>query len=209
MCKLILDTETAGTFNSPICYDVSGVIIDDDGEELEHFAIIINDVFFTSIMDTAAFKDKKPLYMEDISNRVYSVMTYRQAKVYINSLLFAYNITQILAYNARFDKTALEKTAEHFEGVASFFESSAIEWIDILKMARHTLKVDEYNDWCLEFGFLTKHEKPRSQFTAEVVYRFITKNPEFQELHMGIYDSQIEKEIYLYCMNEIIHSFAL
>lgn len=209
--KMILDTETAGTFNSPIVYDISGIVIDDEGKEIERFAIIISDTFFTKLMETAAFKDKKPLYMENVTNRVYSIMTFRQARAYINALMFAHDITQILAYNARFDKEALRKTAEYFEGTGTdFFAEKPIEWIDILKLARHIFKDDElYVQWCQEFGFLTKHEKPRTQFTAEVVYRYITKNPDFQELHMGIYDSQIEKEIYLYCMNEIIHSFSL
>ena len=38
------------------------------------------------------------------------------------------------------------------------------------------------------------------RFTAEIIYRFITNNLNFEEAHTGLEDVLIEKEILAYCL---------
>jgi hypothetical protein len=57
-----------------------------------------------------------------------------------------------------------------------------------------------YHKFCEDNGYLTKHNKPR--FTAEIVYRFISKNNDFVESHTGLEDVEIEAQILAYCMRQ-------
>ena len=57
-----------------------------------------------------------------------------------------------------------------------------------------------YKRFCENNGYLTKNGALR--FTAEIVYRFISKNNEFVENHTGLEDTLIEKEILAYCYKQ-------
>ena len=79
---------------------------------------------------------------------------------------------------------------------------------DTLKMARATFKDDNaYNDFCVENGFLTQNGKNR--YTAEILYRFLTGDKDFEEVHKGIDDVLIEKEILFACRDRGITEGAL
>ena len=49
---------------------------------------------------------------------------------------------------------------------------------------------------------MTKHEVPRPRYTAEVIYRFITKDINFEEAHTGLRDVEIETEILAYLVRQ-------
>ena len=57
---------------------------------------------------------------------------------------------------------------------------------------------EEYKGFCEQNNFVTKHNKPK--FTAEVLYRFLTNDLEFEEEHTGLADVKIEKEILKECL---------
>ena len=57
-----------------------------------------------------------------------------------------------------------------------------------------------YQKFCAENGYLTKQGKPR--LTAEVLYRFISKDTTFKEEHTGLEDVLIETEILRYCKRQ-------
>ena len=59
-----------------------------------------------------------------------------------------------------------------------------------------------YRKFCEENGFMTKHAKPRPRYTAEIIYRFITKDVDFQEAHTGLRDVEIETEILAYLVKQ-------
>jgi hypothetical protein len=68
-------------------------------------------------------------------------------------------------------------------------------------MARSVLgAMPTYLRFCEENGYLTSTGKPR--FTAEICYRFISKNNDFVESHTGLEDVEIETEILRYCRKQ-------
>ena len=74
-----------------------------------------------------------------------------------------------------------------------------MEYYDTLKMARDTIcKEPTYLEFCMANGYMTKHKTPRARATAEILYRFITGNLEFEESHTGLEDATIEGEILAY-----------
>ena len=75
-------------------------------------------------------------------------------------------------------------------------------------IAKETFKDDkEYREFCLENGYVTQYGQNR--YTAEVLYRFLTGNNNFEEVHKGIDDVLIEKEILLACRRRNVTDGAL
>ena len=65
-------------------------------------------------------------------------------------------------------------------------------------MAKEIFANDEkYREFCVNNNYLTS--KNQNRYTAEVIYRFLTGNNDFEEEHKGLDDVKIEKEIFRYC----------
>ena len=54
------------------------------------------------------------------------------------------------------------------------------------------------NSWLKNHNYITKNGRKR--YTAEILYRFITNNIDFEESHTGLEDVLIEKEILAECL---------
>lgn len=112
-----------------------------------------------------------------------------------------YEIKKIFAHNARFDNRSLNLTQRYLTSSKFrwFFPYNTEIW-DTLKMSRNTLKnIEDYDQFCWENDYITKRGCKR--YTAEIIYRFITGDNDFEEKHTGLEDVLIEKEILKYCLN--------
>lgn len=198
---LTIDTETAGTLESPLVYDIGGTIHDKKGNVEETFSYTITDIFTTDLMETAYYYDKVPQYWKDIANGLRTMITFKGAKYKIAKLCKKYNVKAIIAHNAYFDYKALRNTMEYLsDGTEKYFLPYGIPIWDTLKMARDTIgKSKTYIHFCEKNDFLTKYGKPR--LTAEVLYRYIVQNTDFIESHTGLEDTLIEKEIFVKCIS--------
>jgi hypothetical protein len=47
---------------------------------------------------------------------------------------------------------------------------------------------------------MTNHKKPQVRKSAEVLWRYISKDNTFEEKHTGLADVRIEREIFLRCL---------
>ena len=66
-------------------------------------------------------------------------------------------------------------------------------------MAYDTIcKQKSYIEWTHENNYLTTHGKPMA--TAEVLYKYISGDDNFNEVHCGLDDVLIEKEIFAHCI---------
>lgn len=197
---LTLDTETANGLDDPIVYDLGGAIHDRMGEVDETFSFVIDEVFngMKDLMATSYYAEKIPQYEKEIAEGKRRVVSYWYAKQYIQQLCKKYNVKACIAHNARFDYRSTAKTQRYLtKSRYRFFLPYGIELWDTLKMARQVLPMmPRYNDFCFKHGFLTKIGRP--QLTAEVIYRWITRNEDFIESHTGLEDVLIEKEIFAY-----------
>jgi hypothetical protein len=68
-------------------------------------------------------------------------------------------------------------------------------------MARDVIgKMPTYRKWCEANGYICRNGQLK--MTAEVLYRFISGNEEFDEEHTGLADVLIEKDILAYCYRQ-------
>lgn len=208
---ILLDTETANTIVEDdgkldmmyvLPYDFGFKVIDTIGREYETFSFVNSDIFYheKELMKSAYYADKIPQYENDILNGTRIVANTYEIRKTFCEMIEKYSCQFVMAHNSRFDYRACNNIIRWTtKSKYRYFFPKDIEIWDTLKMARDVLgKMPTYIDFCFENGFVTKHAKPQPQYTAEVIYRYITNDLDFVEEHKGIEDVEIELEIYRY-----------
>ena len=207
---IVLDTETANTITNEHGLDMSNVLFYDLGFQLvdshgrtygKKFSFVNSDIFTheEELMQSAYYAKKIPQYREDLaSGKRILANTYEIRKALVD-IINKYDCKFVCAHNARFDYNSLNNTQRWTtKSRFRYFLPYGLEWWDTLKMARSVMgKMPTYQRFCAENGYTTKTGKPR--FTAEICYRFITKDNTFVESHTGLEDVEIETEILRYC----------
>ena len=200
MKYLVIDCETTNSIDDPIAYDVGFAVIDKEGKVYETHSYVVADVFLDKeLMESAFFKDKIPQYWEDIKSGKRKLRKFKTIKSILADVCLQYDIKIVMAHNARFDYRSLNLTQRFLTSskYRYFFPYGTEIW-DTLKMARQVFKNEEYDTFCYENNFLTK--RGCKKYTAEILYKFLTNDLEFEEEHTGLEDVMIEKEIFKYCV---------
>lgn len=201
---LTIDTETTNGFDDPIVYDIGGCIHTKDGEVMETFSFVIYEVFcgMKDLMQSAYYAEKIPKYKEEIAKGERKIVRYSTAKKYIRQLCEKYNVKAIVAHNMRFDYRSTTRTQRYLtKSKYRYFLPYGVELWDTLKMANDTIcKQKTYKEWAKANGYVTKNG--RVQATAEVLYKYISGDNNFQEEHTGLADVLIEKEIFTNCFRQ-------
>lgn len=208
---IMLDTETANTIvtekgkmdmSSVLPYDIGFAVIDSCGRIYETHSYINSDIFFKEpqLMQSAYYAKKIPTYLKDIEEGKRIVKNSYEIRKTLLDKCAEYDCKFWCAHNARFDLNACNNLIrwDTKSKYRYFFPYDLKIW-DTLAMSRSILsKMPTYTKFCEDNNFVTKHKKPRPQYTAEVVYRYITKDTQFKEKHTGLEDVLIEIEILKY-----------
>ena len=206
---MVLDTETSPidreleevTPTNMLVYDIGYTITDKKGNVYRTGSYIVSDIFFGEFytkMQSSYYADKIPKYMEQIAKGERVVKTWKQISFILRKVLEEFDINVVVAHNARFDYGVLRNTKDYLEEYPML---PYVEWWDTLKMARSILKERKsYKRFCEDNNYMTKNNQCR--FTAEVIYRYLTNDLEFEESHTGLEDTLIEKDILAFCIKQ-------
>ena len=207
---IVLDTETANTIQDENGLDMSNVLFYDLGFQLvdshgrtygKKFSFVNSDIFIheAELMQSAYYAKKIPQYRADLASGKRTLANTYEIRKALVDLINEYECKFVCAHNSRFDYNSLNNTQRWTtKSRFRYFLPYGLEWWDTLKMARSVMgKMPTYQKFCAENGYTTKTGKPR--FTAEICYRFITKDNTFVESHTGLEDVEIETEILRYC----------
>lgn len=212
---IVVDTETANGFSTEdgkldltqsLCYDIGWQVADTKGRIYEKRSFVIAEIFcdLADVMKSAYYAEKIPQYWEDIKNGTRKLATFRTIVKQFREDAKNYQVEAIAAHNASFDYRALNNTQRYItKSKYRFFFPYGIEIQDTLKMARQTIgQMPTYIKWCFENGYVTKHKNPRPRLTAEILWRWLSGNDNFEESHTGLADCEIETQIYAYCIKK-------
>ena len=206
------DTETCNTrmengkldMSDVLVYDFGFAVCDKQGRVYEKYSFIIKEIFFgmKDLMKTSYYAEKLPQYYEEIRNGQRKVVSLYEARQILANVMKEYETNIFVAHNARFDDNALKVTERYItKSKYRYFLPFGTEVWDTMKMANDTIcKQKTYKKFCEENGYLTKNGQVRK--TAEILYRYITKNNDFTESHTGLEDVMIEKEILAHCFRQ-------
>ena len=220
--KIVVDTETCPldremegvTPSNMFTYDIGWAVVDKHGNVYKTASYVVADIFLDeqALMKSAYYADKIPNYWKDIREGKRKLATWNTIrKQFINDIK-EYNIKQVFAHNMRFDHGTLNNTERWLsKSKYRYFFPYDIEICDTLKMARDVIgKMPSYKRFCKENELMTKNNQCR--FTAEALFRFISRNADFVESHTALEDVMIEKEILRYCYKQKkkmrIHCFS-
>ena len=201
MKYIILDTETANDIECPLVYDLGFAVIDETGKVYASYSYVNADIFCDSeIMSTAFFAEKIPQYWEDIKSGKRILKSFRSIERTFRRVCAAWGVTTFVAHNVRFDYNALNNTKRYITTSRSrFFFPFGAKFVDTLKLSRNVFANDDaYREFCVSNEYVTKRNENR--YTAEIIYRFLTSDNNFEEEHTGLADCMIEKEILRYCL---------
>lgn len=196
---MILDTETCGN----IVFDLGFKVIDRKGNMVEEgsfvFAEFIDYPEVLGMFTDEFTKNKIGGYYYELyrNSGAFEVVPFDVARDIVNNIQQKYN-AKICAYNAAFDTSRLRKTAKRF-GYDEFFTAEVEVW-DIWNMALSVL-CDSINfiNFVYENKLLTEKNNPSTG--AETIYRYLTKNADFEEKHTAREDCEIEADIFMTIIN--------
>ena len=186
-----LDTETIGGATSPTgTYNLGCVIHDRYGNILATTSLLVMEHYDKIRHDGYAKKNFHIYENRLASGKISAVATETDAFNIIRNLCHFYGVKYVMAYNTGFDlvKTVCKHLVPEFE------------FIDIYLMALQTIcHQKKYTDFCRENNFRSATGKSCAT-SAESVYAYITKNPNYEEEHTALSDAYIEMEIFIRCL---------
>lgn len=210
--KIVIDTETCPldkdlnqvTPANMFTYDCGWAIVDKRGKVYKTRSFVVDEIFNheKELMQSSYYANKIPRYKEEIKNGSRIVASFFDIRKAFAEDVQEYNVKEIYAHNMRFDYGTLNNTQRWLtKSKYRYFFPYGLEICDTLKMARQVIgKMPTYQKFCKENGYLTKNNQLK--FTAEILYRFISKDNDFVENHTGLEDVMIEKEILSYCYKQ-------
>lgn len=197
---MILDTET--TSNAKMVYDIAYTIIDREGNIIEQANYLVREIithpFLKGILERDKFSSRK--YRETYAARYKKekkiVLSFLAIRRKLRKAIRTYNCP-VVAYNAKFDFEALTNMA-HDLNKKYFFTKDTKIW-DLWNISLYILcDSRNYVKFCDENNYHS--EKGHRKSSAEIVYRYITRNLEFEEAHTALADTEIEAAILTACL---------
>ena len=210
-----LDTETCNglvldgdklDLSQSLVYDIGWAICDKQGRIYKTRSFLIYEVFVAmkDVMASAYYADKIPMYWEQIKSGRRKLVRFQTMYNAFWEDLKEYGVSAIFAHNAHFDHKALTNTIRWVtKSKKRFYFPFGIEIWDTLKMARQTIgKQKSYFNWCVKNNYMTNHKTPRVRLTAEILFRYISGDNDFNESHTGLEDVLIETKIMVHCFRQ-------
>ena len=199
----VLDTETTGLDNIPglafpLIYDIGWKLADKKGNTIVDREFIVQEIFYNPIMNNAFYGSKVETYKERICKADILVRSFKEIlELLIHDISLVKHNT-LMAYNLNFDLRAIRSTMvflkmwdKENKDIKQFFPET-LEYQDIWGLAVETLLMKKWD--YLEFvefhNFLTPSGNPKT--SAEIVYRYLTNDPDYIEHHTALEDVQIE-----------------
>lgn len=203
---IVLDVETANSLEDALVYDIGWRVIDLFGKVYAEGSFVIRDIFVyeRAIVKEAYYADKIPEYVADIQQGKREMVNFMEARRRILNVMKRFNCHTVAAYNANFDRNALNKTLRFLtKSKYRYFFPYSTKFVCIWNMACNSIcQRGEYRTFAETNRYFSNHGK-NYRATAETVYAFLTNNANFTEEHKGLDDVKIECEIFVKCFEEM------
>lgn len=179
-----------------LVYHWAWAVHDKKGNILMSRNFVIKEIYEgqKALMASAYYAWKLPQYEQWIADGTVQLVTFAEAWKIWKADIENFGARAIIAHNASFDRDALRNTAKFIFGKPYRIFPSEIEVWDSMKIAKSTFgQYASYRKFCENNDYLTARGQCR--FTAEVCYRYITKDTDFVEDHTALEDVKIEMAI--------------
>lgn len=195
---IVLDTETT-SLDKPFCYDISWLIADTDTKDIIDIKVnIVEQVWHNlPLFESAYYKDKRLKYVDMMRKRDAVMDKWGYIMRKLKQDIKTYEVKAIYAYNSDFDDKVIAYNCDWFKC------NNPIEDIPVYDIwgyaSEFITNQPDYKQFCEDNERFT--DTGNYKGSAEIVYQYLTDNPDFIEEHMGIFDSEIETEILFRCID--------
>ena len=200
---MLIDTETANMVEHPLPYDVGYSIVNVENQEvLCQRSYVVAEIFLDKeLMGSAYYAKKVPQYWEDIKSGKRELKSLVNIRKQIHADFKEYDVKKVGAYNMSFDKRATNNDIRFVTcSLIRWFFPYGVEFFDIWNMACTSfLRSKNFIKWAIKNNFVSP--AGNIQTSAEVAYRYISKNVDFIESHTGLEDVEIETAIFFKVLN--------
>ena len=202
---LVIDVETANSTEDALVYDVGFIIADLHGNVKIEKSFVIKEIFTLrpELMTSAYYAEKVPSYHKELAEGKRELVNFYTMRKTLLDLMKQYEVKEVYAYNARFDRNALNTTYRYLtKSKYRWFFPYGTQIKCIWTMACDTIlqqktfrKIALREQWFSASGkfFLSN---------AETAYRYMTGDYDFIEEHKGLDDVRIEYEILLHARRQ-------
>ena len=201
---LVLDVETANSTDDALVYDIGYSVRDRQNNEYDRKSFIVFDIFHdeAELMKSAYYAKKIPQYLDGIGKGEFKVVSFYEMRQELVKVIKQFPGIKVCAYNAHFDTTALNKTYRWLtKSKYRWFLPYGTEIYDIWHMACQVIcTMKSYKQYCYDNKLVSSTGNIKT--SAEAVFGFISKNPDFDEKHTGLQDVLIEAEILNQCFRK-------
>jgi hypothetical protein len=189
---MVLDTE-AVSLEGPV-YDVGYTITTKAGKILTARTWLVEEVFTNPRKMMGAYFAAKFFthYAYMLQAGRISLIPWMEIVAEMQSDVEYFGVTGITAYNFQFDRKVMRAT-HRLHGDGSMFmppmrQLCLWKWLKATKLSTQT-----YKNWCRENGYMTRNHRPKT--TAELAYRYISGEHNYQEPHTALGDALMETEL--------------
>ena len=193
---LVFDTETT-SLNKPFCYNVGYTVVSiPSGSILCRRDFIIEQIWHNiSLFSTAYYAEKRPIYVKAMRSKKCVMDKWGYVMRQMKKDIKTYKVKSAYAYNSPFDDSVFTYNCDWFK------TNNPLETIPIYDIRGYAIEyiVDaKYKAFCDANSFYT--DMGNYSTTAEMIYRYLTSNPSFEESHTALSDAEIETTILLECL---------
>lgn len=194
MYRVILDTETANDLDHPLVYDFGYVIVDNNFKVVEVRNYLIKEVFsgMSDLMQSCYYNKKIPMYRKMLEQNEIIELNFLTIYDEFKALCKQYKIKEVWAFNASFDRKALNNTIETLSnGYQRYFNPYQVKWCCIQHAAAQTVcNSPRYFNYCIKNNLIT----PKGYVSTKVesIYPYLSKDYDFIEDHTALSDSIVE-----------------
>ena len=184
------------TKQTQLIFDIGWTVCDKYGNIFKKRNYLIKEVFTNmDLMKHAHYFNKYPQYLEMMQEGKIKMMPWIEVMRKMEDDIIQYNVKSLYAYNMAFDKQAIYETARVIgKREPYFFRYEGVRFNCLWGMACETIllrksfyRIATENKWFSSSGNI--------KTSAEVCYRFISNNYDFEESHTALDDSIIETAI--------------
>lgn len=197
MSRMVIDTETCNGLEKPLVYDLGLTVLNSDGSIRFEYRAIVDEIYngMPELMRSSHYAKKLPAYDQAIASGELQILPLARIRKDLFDIIEQYNVTDVWAFNAYFDRKALRNTALTVSnGLQARMFPYGIVWRDLWRYACETaLQSRNYYRYVIANNAYTVNGWPKTD--AETVYRYLSGNNGFIESHTALDDARIESWI--------------
>ena len=193
--EIVLDVEGYSVKNvGNIPYDVGYIVRNTrTGEIVRRVRHIVAEAWRnTEQMATCYYAEKLPEYYMNIGRGELCIVPFATIRAEFANICSRYHVKRVWAFNASYDKGALDTACSMFDDGGSFVPDG-VNWACIWRYCVYRFASLDYQNWARSNDFVTSTGRVRT--TAEAAYKYFNDTLDFVEDHTALSDAEIEAEI--------------